>query len=380
MNKAKLRYSPSRTEFILLVVLLVVGIIALSFNYLLLPEWENLSGEMTRYENQKAALDSLKAEYSRLAEYEAKAEELLVKLQGLKSAVPSYLSEEEIISSVDEAAAKSGLNVLSMSFSGITEEKQEAFLTSITPKNETSKKGGDGSLSVLSERVAISFTGSYPQLFDFLSGFEKDMRQIYFRNLSVSRTNDGELNGSVNMLIFSALHPDDKTSGYPGYDYDSPSPSGKDDPFSPFGSYSGGRPGGVGATSNPDFYAILNTYDDNSSKIFLGKHPVSAAQISADNNDKVTAGLKLSLSGSTLSYTYSLGSRSYSGSFDVEAGKSSVVIDIYSRLRKSTADRVGMTLNVQNDTTLPLIVRVSNDDPSAPRFSLGTTSGSVRLE
>ncbi|MPM59219.1 hypothetical protein SDC9_106059 [bioreactor metagenome] len=42
-------------------------------------------------------------------------------------------------------------------------------------------------------------------------------------------------------------------------------------------------------------------------------------------------------------------------------------------------DNVGVTLNVQNNTGIPVIVTVKNDDATNPRFQLGTTSGSVQV-
>ena len=45
--------------------------------------------------------------------------------------------------------------------------------------------------------------------------------------------------------------------------------------------------------------------------------------------------------------------------------------------RQSDQDRVGLVLDITNNTSVPFEITVKGDDPSNPRFITGQTSGSV---
>ncbi len=176
------------------------------------------------------------------------------------------------------------------------------------------------------------------------------------------------------MLVFSVGLPQEE---YPGYDYAAPQAPGAEDPFAPYENYEGPENTQSGTAEAPDFYIILNTYDDNDNKIQIGRYPISATQIASDLNESVSASLDVSGAGDALSYSYTLGGSSYSGTFD-RTGEE-ILITILSRERKSAEDLVGITLDVSNSTGKTVRITVKNDDPDAPRFVLGTTSGSVTI-
>lgn len=385
----KLNYSPSKNEFILLISLLIVVIAALAVNYLLLPGWSELRGSMQRYENQKVQLENLRAEYARLDSYLEEDAKLQSDLESLRGVLPDYLSEEEILASLDDHAASSGLKVLGIAFSGVTSDTRDAFLAGLklsaaagsSASATAGKAQGNGQYYVRSERISLSYTGSYENLVDFLSAFESQTRQVYFRSSSLSRADDGSLNGALTMLVFSgsARAPDANDPDYPGYEYDAPAAPGKGNPFAAFAGYAGVTAGASSAFTTPDFYLILNTYDDNSDKILMGKYPVSRAQIASDDNRNVSASLTLTKSGTRCNYTFTLGEESYSGSFALGESDASLTVSVLSRARKSTMDNVGVTLSVKNGAGLPVIISVKNDDDANPRFRLGTTSGSVQV-
>lgn len=382
----KVSYSPSKNEFILLMCLLIVVIAALAINYLILPEYANLTDSMQRYDNQQTLVENLSNEYAKLDSYKEEDSKLASDLESLRKVLPDYLSEEEILASLDDNAVSSGLDVLGITFSGVTTDTQDAFTASLKLSTAVSDGTTTGSSSgssgyVQSEKINISYTGSYDKLIAFLSAFESQTRQVYFRSSTMSRTEDGELNGSLTMLVFSNMDsaPVANDPNYPGYDYDAPAAPGKADPFAAFSGYEGVTAGTSATLSTPDFYVILNTYDDNSDKILMGKYPVSSAQITSDDNQNVTATLTLTKSGSKCSYKYTLGSESYSGSFTLADTDTVIDVSVLSRARKSSLDSVGLTLNVQNGSGLPVVVTVKNDDASNPRFHLGTTSGSVQV-
>lgn len=378
MSKLKGGYSPSKSEAYLLTLLLVVGIAALSFNYLILPQWTALGESRQRQQTQAALVDRLRAEYARLDEYRKEEETIAQELSALEAALPGYFSEEELLTTVNTRSAENALSLPAIAFGGVRAQSREEFLSSLRPGQEGAAEAGGGD-RIQSERIMLNYSGSYEALKGFLMGLEGETRKVFFRGLSVARGADGVLSGTVDLLAFSAAREGDGTGDYPGYPYGAAAPAGKGDPFAPFASApQGGGAANPAETRNPDFYVVLNTYDDNASKILMGKYPSSGVQLTSEANGEVQAALTLTRSGNGYRYTYSLSGRTRSGDLTLEEGQSELLVSVLSRDRKGSTDKVGMTLSVKNETDLPVLVRVSNDDGNSPRFKLGTVSGSVR--
>ncbi len=379
--------------------LLIVAITALAINYLMIPTWTQVSASQQKYQSQLALVETLRTDYADIDSYRKEEKQLSTDLEGLRKVLPNYFSEEEIVAALNDHAASSGLQVLGISFGGTTVNTQEEFLSGLklasttkpapaaasstadSPSADTESTPKDSANYIQSERVSVSYTGSYENVINFLSAYESQTRQVYFQAVTLSRADNGAVNGALTMLVFSSLNKAALEPGadYPGYEFAAPAAPGKGDPFASFASYAGGTGSASPTLATPDFYVILNTYDDNSDKILVGKYPVSGAQVSADGNQTASATLTLNKSGSRCSYKYTLGQESHSGSFTLADGDSSLSVSILSRARKSSMDNVGIKLNVQNNTDLPVIIAVKNDDTANPRFQLGTTSGSVQV-
>lgn len=409
-RKGKLQYTPSKNEFFLLLLLAIVAVSALAIHFLYLPEWTALTTKHEEYKTEKTLVETLRSEYEKIDTYLDEDAKLGAQLEELRQMIPTYLSEEEILASIDGSAASAKLDVLGITISELNFSTQKEFLAQmvlassvqtkktdediaayeeatghdITPEDESSttndisKKEGP---YIKSKVVTINYKGSYESFVAFLAAFESQKRQVYFRSNATSRAEDGTISGSLTMLVFSSSNqlPSLNDPNFPGYDYQTPSVFGKANPFAAFPNYIGVSDTARSAMSSPDFYAILNTYDDNSNKIMMGKYPVSRAQVSCDKNENVPAHLSLTAEGGQCTYSYQVGEETYSDSFQLDSKQSSLSIAILSRTRKSSMDNVAMTLAVENHTALPLTVVVKYDDPSNPRFHLGTTSGNVQL-
>lgn len=389
-RKFRLSYTPSKNEFILLSGLIFVIIAALFLNYLVVPGWTALEETRSEYAATEARLETLRTEYANLDSLLADNEKLAAQLQELRAVVPAYFSEEEIVADLSESAASSGLTVTAIGFNGVTTETQSSFLANLkmtsstkeaaSAETEDASAGNDGYIT--SERIVISFSGTYKQLTDFMTALESGTRQINFRSAQLIRSDreDGSITGTLTALVFSGVDP--QNSEYPGYPFDSANTTGKNDPFAAYASYAQSGTAAAAATeaeSKPDFYLILNTYDDNAGKVLMGKYPVSDTQIQSDRNAKISATLSVGRQGTGYRYSYMLDGSVYSGTFQAPAGEGKLTVSIISRARKSSLDHVGVTLDVTNSTGLPVVVDVKNDDRDSPRFTLGKTAGTVSL-
>ena len=52
---------------------------------------------------------------------------------------------------------------------------------------------------------------------------------------------------------------------------------------------------------------------------------------------------------------------------------------VESSARVDNGDKNGITLSVSNSTDVPVYVKVADDDKSAPRFALGSKTGTVKV-
>jgi type IV pilus assembly protein PilO len=186
---------------------------------------------------------------------------------------------------------------------------------------------------------------------------------------------DGGISGSMTMQLIGM--GDGPFAEEQGYGVDVPEAAGKEDPFSPIR----GAKGGAAAASpsrSPDFYMILNTYDDNASKVILGKYPQAQTEVYYNANQAVKGTLTVTKSSGGYSYSYNVGSDKYSGRIEGESG--SLAMTVISRPRSSGGDKVSVTLDITNNSGVPLNISVTNDDAAKPRFILGKTSGTVKCQ
>lgn len=366
-------YTMSKSEFVLIVVLILLGILLLAGNYFVLPAWQELNESRERLEMQTQQLESLRREHQNVESYQERAEELDRQIEALNVSIPDYYSQEEIVAAISQASRDSGLEVINITFGGRTALSKDAFVSQLKGAQSGETSGGAGGLDqVTAERLTVNVSGSFDQYMNFLSIFELASRRVYFRSATLNADQNGKLTGILNLLVFS-VGPEAEM--YPGYNYDAPPADGRADPFEPM---AGGIPGGTGLTQQgaPDFYIIISSSLDNNSGVQMGRYPVSATQVSSGRNETMPA--SITFTGTDLiSYRYTLDGKTYSGTYDTN--KDTITISVLSRARKSDDDFVGVTLDVINETNKTVVVSVRNDDPSSPRFSLGTTSGMVLL-
>lgn len=369
-------YSISKSEFVLIVVLIIVALCVVIGNYFVLPAWQELSQTRELHARQTQQLENLRREHGKIDTYREQEAQLDEEIAAIGVSIPSYYAQEEIVAAISSASQESRLDVVNITFGGRVVQSKDAFLNQL--KN-AGKSGGEaisaaagGPDTVTAEQLTLNVSGSFDEYMRFLSIFELSSRRVFFRSATLSAAPDGKLTGTMNLLVFSV---GELPETFPGYAYDAPVPSGREDPFEPFDRGAGGGSGAV-QTGAPDFYVIISSSLDNDSGVQMGRYPISATQVSTDKNAHVTAALTLSGS-DVISFSYTLDGKTYSGTLESE--KDTITISVLSRARKSADDNVGVTLDVTNDTGRTVVVSVRNDDAINPRFKLGTTRGTVLL-
>lgn len=383
-NKSKVSYHLSKTEFWMLIILAAVVLVALSVIYLITPAMDALTLTQQEYEMANARLEILRQDNARLQEYLTKEAEADTQLTALQEKMPSYYSQEITLGTFDALAQKNMLEIVSVNFGGVNVDTREAFLATVVPQQGQQAATGEAETADVSdlvryETIEVGFTGSYGAIYGFVGDLANETRAIFTRELVLTRAKGGTTAGTVTLLLISGVQAEGE---YPGYDYEGAAASGKQDPFTAFPGYVENGTGDAQAQAalTPDFYVILNTYDDNASKVMVGRYGDASSEISSQDNKKLEASIVLEEQDGKITYTYELGGKKHSGTvMPSQEHPDELVLSILSRDRKNSNDKVGLKLSVTNKTELLVILDVRNDDASSPRFELGTTQGFVQV-
>lgn len=387
-NKSKVSYHLSKTEFWMLIILAAVVLVALSVIYLITPAMDALALTKQEYEMASARLEILRQDNARLQEYLAQEAEANTQLENLNQRMPAYYSQEITLGTFDTLAGKNMLDIVSVSFNGVKTDTRETFLAQLKHETQaaaapvTEESGAvDVSTMIRYETIDLSFSGTYAGLYGFVGDLANEVRAIFVRELVVTRADKGTINGSLSLLVISGAAAEGDE--YPGYEYDAPAATGKQDPFAAFPGYIEGETAELAAEElalNPDFYIILNTYDDNAQKVMMGRYLQASSEIASQSNKQLSASIVVEEIEGKVSYTYELDGKKYTGTLTPsEEHPDQLVLSVISRARKDSSDKVGVKLSVTNKTNFTFVLDVRNDDAGSPRFVLGATQGAVQV-
>ena len=401
--------SLSKRDFILL-GLLILGLEGYGLYHMLLsPKWQAYSSLQTRYAAEQIIATNFEKDMAQKNQYLENLKLLEYKLSVLTQEIPTEIPQEEIVLMLNKLAKDKKLDIGGISFSTISTVSKQDFAagkTSSAQPQNASKVNAPTSVAndsktsqpkaklvgnmVLVEDVDIIFSGSYGALYNFISDLEKSVRKIIVKDVSMVRGDSSLVKGTLKVQYVGYITPEDKST----YSLETPAVSGKDSPFLAYpgfvdkvvssaiptpGSASGPAPDPV-KTYNPNFYLLLNTYDDNAPKIIMGDSAKNGTELYSNTNASVKGKLTISGNQDNMTYSYSLGgaTQTKKAKLMIDGGK--LQLEVISKARENEQDMVSLTLDVDNKTNYPLEITVLNDDKQAPRFSLGTRLGSVNVK
>lgn len=379
INFPSIRFKPQRgltaREFVLLSVLVIAIEGYFFINYLLTPAYEKYTSTVIDLEGREEVLTELKMDYMRKNAMEKEIKAAEEKLAVIQVQLPPYVSQEEAIFCLDDFSDRSGLDIQSISFLGADE-----LPLSVLPAVGTEEKVYTGAAPapvVVEQQVSINFMGTYQHLYDFLDYVESSYRKIALKSITMQKNNDGTLNGVMTLSFISYW---DEFEGRRPYVMTPASTSGKAGLFDEYAGYSASgqaRSAAVKPAAKPDFYITLNSYLNNSAKIFMMNYYNSGSEAIEDKNEIVAARLTLNETDGKYTYSYKLGSYEIVEEDPTEIKDGRIRMEVLVQERRSDQDRVGLILDIENNTGVPFEITVKGDDPSNPRFITGKTTGNV---
>ena len=290
------------------------------------------------------------------------------------------------------AGAASAASSASAATTTYATDASEAALTSdIVRMSALSDVGGQDKRTLSLQGVQISFRSEFHTVIPFLRRFEDGDRIVRIKSVSISRIQEGELKGVIN-LEYAALSPSAEQN-YPGL-YTAAAASaaqngaGEAKRDSLFGKYGGFVEEGADPTIlllsedddiDPDFYIVLKASSSNETKISFGAYPRVETEVRSNVNGATRSKLTIEGDAEQFEYAYSLASSQKGEKRRLSASGGKIRVKVLSCQRLGDDDAVAILLDVENKTGLPVEITVINDDVLNPRFHTGLTAGDVKI-
>ena len=130
---------------------------------------------------------------------------------------------------------------------------------------------------------------------------------------------------------------------------------------------------GASIKDNHDILIGLNNANGDSSEGIIVS--AGSSKATSTENSVETLEVKIAEEDGKNQVSVALGDDSYS----FELTDKELTIYVESSKRVDSDDKNGVKLNVVNDTDVAVFVKVADDDSSAPRFALGSKTGTVKV-
>ncbi len=394
----------SKKDLMALGILAAFVLVCLLITLLLLPNIKSFNENKQNVEDLEPKVSIAKIQYNSRAKYTSDLKALEEKLNTLSNQIPKFISQEDVILTLGKYSKDSNLKLTDITFGAIQDINMNDLLsgkitTSDTPQAQTGNNANStgnqnsttennsnstagansatGSNNILTtEIIKVNYTGSYSSLYKFLKSIENGKDVICTLNITVdSSAGAGKYNGTIGLMFASYREKNDNSQ----YKLNTPEIKGKSNPFST-------EAGDLSATSDkkttymeaePSFAIIINTYRDNASKIMMSAYPKGETQISFDKNEGVKGKLTVNGSIDSFDYSYSIDSISYKGNGKLLISNGKIIVVVMPASIQSDDDKVALTLDIENNTNLPLEVYSSDGHSKKSRFKLGNTTGNV---
>lgn len=381
-----MKLSKSNIKLILFIV--AVAIVGLTYLYV-------FKDNMSDAESMQSEVDTLQTRYDELSEkqkdrdmYEAKTAEYNEKFEERLAYFPATLDQEISVMFIkgvekDQGNLQFGVESVGLgepeSFYSLSAasaaDTSESTDTTDTDTTDTDIATVPGDYQCLTAAFPINYTGSYEGIKDFIDYIMAYKYRMNISSIDIAyNSQDDTYSGTVNLNAYCVTG-----DGREADKVDVNVPEGVTNIFQ----------GGSGAPSvstsshdseegadikdNHDILVGLNNANGDSSDGII----VSAGgkKVSSTANSIETVDVTVKEEDGKNMVEVKLGDDSYS----FELTDKDLTIYVESSKRVDSDDKNGIKMNVSNDTDIPVYVKVADDDTDAPRFALGSKTGTVKV-
>jgi len=407
-NSGKSTHAIPAAEFYLAAAILLLFEAFMLFSFFVKPNMDGASAAREELYTSRADLQRYRADSFDTAGLAGQLDNLETRIGELEMMLPQALHNEDISIMLGRFSHDANIIIDSISF----QERQHvapadyitriaggadasvSFTASSQPYGASSSETGHSALfddgyhtggSLSLQGVQVGFRSEFIAIGPFLNLFETSDRMARIKNVTLTRVQEGELKGLLN-LEFASLSPDAEFF-YPGMN----TPGAFEDvgiKDSLFNKYHGFVEDNVDPTIlllsedediDPDFYIVLKASSSNETKVSYGVYPRVETELRSNINNAIRAKLSISGDSDQFDYVYSLASYQKNEKRTLSAEDGKLRVKILSCQRIGDNDNVAILLDVENNTALPLEIIVVNDDVLNPRFHEGIIKGDVSV-
>ena len=396
-----------------LLVLLGIAVCVLSIFYIAKPNFE----KRTALENEAAQLQTrltdLQSKQADREKYEAGIVEYTEKYEAVLNAFPADLNQEITIMFLEGIKDANDFSIVSLGlgekapFYTLGSNGAEATLDSSAPVEDTLAAAADTTTEATAETTEastlveedaqpgpeqlvcysaefpITYTGSYKSLKDVVSYIDNFSERMTVDSLDIVYDDEGVYSGEMMLTCYSvegeerperSLELNDVEIGVDNiFEGTNGAKSSSDSSLNKYDDKDG-----AAIETSYDFYAMLNPSTSDVSAKVLGQNGTGKEKTVISDNENTVSNLSYEfyeVDGKNYC-KYTLDGNKY---YEAEiASAEDVKVLIQSSARKNDDDKVGLKITVRNSTSLPVYVKVSEDDAVSPRVSI-TKSGLVKV-
>jgi type IV pilus assembly protein PilO len=263
----------------------------------------------------------------------------------------------------------------------------------LKPQEGEKQQQPESSLKVMNLKADISFYSSYGEALRFLKLLESYEKRIvieYF-NLNQTTNRQNSIKGNVKIVFYTLPQLD--TAAVEQYDkWDIENSYGKNNPFTPYGGYTGPAVSGEAAVSSGsslaglkfNFIMAVSPIMSDLPSVFFGRNDNSSSYVYADNKGFEDVELQLQKMDGKYYCRYRTSKASYpedynNGWREFKPSGQSINLQIVSAPRTGSEDKTGANLSFTNKTDLPLRVFIKDDDTGSSRIKLVKQEGSINI-
>lgn len=370
-------------EFLLLVVLIIAIEGYLLYAYILQPVYFEYTSAVVEMADKQATLDGLMQDYARKDEMEKEITSLESEIVEIEKQIPSYLSQEEVILFLESLSAKNRVTLQSIAFANTDELPLKALKADNGQDMTAAEATSAEPMPVVAEQlVATNFISSYQDLYSFIKEIENSIRKVSIEVIMIGKEKDGMMAGQMTLSFISYW---DDSKGQKPYVMTTGQIPGKTDLFQEYPGYGASETTGTGsdtitASTRPDFYLMINSYLNNSSKTMLMNYYKKGSEAIADKNETVAGHMTINGTDGNYTFQYNFGEQNITENSPTEIKDGKIRMEVLVQPRRSEDDKVSVRMDITNNTDVPFEITVKGDDAGKPRFIRGKTSGSVTVK
>lgn len=388
--KTKASSRVTQREFVMLAVLLIAIEAFVLIQYLVIPQWKSYADIKSINDLRQESVDRMKADFAKLATFKESLAKVTQEADTVKSQLPTYVSQEEILLLLESKSMDSGSQVKLISFADPVAVASDTYLTQVPGQAANSQAPVDGSQSVstgmtkegfttplvVTQTISVTYDGQYEEIINFFKSIETNLRKVYIDQVSLTSLEDGTIGGTMNLSFVSYVD----ANNFESYQFDLERNLGKSNPFAPYSGFGVEKPVIVVAEPDPNIYVYLNSYLDNAQKVIVGEYQNIDSELNFNENGQ--AKIKLILTGdeNSFNYTMSMNGQVSKSKSPVTIKNGAIQIKVLSLDRKDASDAVSILLDVDNQSSAKAVVKVLYDDPSKPRVKIGAVSNNVTIK